>query len=97
MPVKIHQVFALCVDGKPTLTFEARNIPEARQLSKEPWLRADLRSQQSNRFPLCGVDSKLSVRRANNDEAEIFDRGAQLAKPWEGRVLAYLVELDGFD
>jgi hypothetical protein len=46
---------------------------------------------------LCGVDSKLSVRRANNDEAEIFDRGSQLAKPWEGRVLAYLVELDGFD
>jgi hypothetical protein len=46
--VIFSRIFALDVDAKPTLTFEARNTREAQQLCKEPWLRADLNSLKSN-------------------------------------------------
>jgi hypothetical protein len=91
----VSQVFSLEVDGKPTLAFEAKNTMEARQLCKEPWLRADLSSQKSNGIPLCDSNSKLSVRRASVEEATVFSQAAASAKPSDDLVLAYLVELDG--
>lgn len=74
------RVFALDVDGKPTLAFEAINIREAQELCKEARLRADLTSQKSNGVPLCGPKSKLSVRLAEAEEAIIFGR-ADKASP----------------
>jgi len=91
-------VFALDVDGRPTLAFEANGRREARELCKEEWLRADLRLQTSNRNRLCRPDSKLSIRRATADEAEIFNQSinqsAQPAEFTDDLLLAYLVELD---
>jgi hypothetical protein len=89
----IPAVFALDVDGTPTLAFEARNTREARHLCHEGWLRADLTVQTSNGSQLCGPDSKLSVRRATDEEAQIFYLLAR-GKPTEDLPLAYLVELD---
>jgi hypothetical protein len=91
----VERVFALEVDGKPTLAFEAKNTREARQLCKEPWLRADLSSQKSNGIPLCDSNSTLSVRPASVEEAAVFSQAAASARPSDDLMLAYLVELDG--
>jgi hypothetical protein len=77
----VSQVFALEVDGKPTLAFEAQNMTQARELCKERWLRADLSWQKSNRTALCDAGSKLSVRRASVEEATLFGQAAASAKP----------------
>jgi hypothetical protein len=95
MTLIVSQVFAILADAKPKLAFEAKNMTEARELCKERWLRADLSSQKSDGIPLCDVDSKLSVRRANAEEATLFDQAAGASTPSDDLVLAYLVELDG--
>jgi hypothetical protein len=90
-----RRVFALDVDGRPTLVFEARNQMEARELCREAWLRCDLTSQKSDGVPLCGPKSKLSVRLAEAEEARLFGEAAKAAaNPSDDLVLAYLVELD---
>jgi hypothetical protein len=87
-------VFALDVDGRPTLTFEASSTRDARRLCNEEWLRTDLSLQTSNGSPLCGSDSKLSIRRPTADELEVFYQSAETATRSEELLLAYLVELD---
>ena len=94
MPV-FSRVFALEVDGKPTLAFEARNSQQAQELCKESWLRDDLASLKSGGVPLYTAQSKLSVRPAAAEEAAIFSQASDAAKPCDDMVLAYLVELDG--
>ena len=89
------RVFTLLVDGKPTLAFEARNIQEAQQLCKEPWLRLDLQSLKSNGTQLGTASSSLSVRTANQEETSLFTKAvAEAPAQAEDMVLAYLVELD---
>lgn len=95
MTAVFSQVFALEVDGKPTLAFEARNSQQAQELRKESWLRDDLASLKSGGVPLYTAESKLSVRPATAEEAAIFNRASDVAKPSDDMVLAYLVELDG--
>jgi hypothetical protein len=91
MTIIISRVFALEVDAKPTLTFEARNTREAQQLCREPWLRADLNSLKSNG----GDGAKFSVRPATPEEAGVFHHGSAKTKPSDDMMLVYLVELDG--
>jgi hypothetical protein len=95
MTTAFSRVFALEVDGRPTLTFEASGTREAQQICKEPWLFDDLAALKSNGVPLCTVVSKLSVRRATPGETTIFEQVAESATPSDDMVLAYLVELDG--
>jgi hypothetical protein len=54
------RVFALEVDGKPALAFEARNVPQAQELCKESWLRDDLASLKSvaSRFTQHSLSSR---------------------------------------
>jgi len=95
MMAVFSRVFALEVDGKPTLAFEARNIREAQELCKESWLYGDLTSLKSGGVPFYTAQSKLSVRPATAKEAAIFSQASDVAKPSDDMVLAYLVELDG--
>jgi hypothetical protein len=88
-------IFTIEVDGKPTLTFEARQLREAAELSKEEWLRADLNTLNSNGIPLCGIGSKLKARIATEPERQIYREAVKGAKESDDIVLAYLVELDG--
>jgi hypothetical protein len=89
------RVFTLEVDGRPTLTFEAQTFREAQQLCKEAWLRTDLGSLNSDGIPLWDGKTFLSVRRASDEEAIVFDQAAKEVGPSEDMVLAYLIELDG--
>ncbi len=90
-------VFTIEVDGKPTVTFEARQLREAAELCQEEWLRADLNTLSSNGVPLCGIGSKLRARMANEVERTAYQEAAEQADPTDDILLAYLVELDGSD
>jgi hypothetical protein len=88
-------IFTIEVDGKPTVAFEARQLREAAELSKEEWLRADLNTLSSNGAPLCGIGSKLKARAASEPERQIYREAAEVAKASDDILLVYLVELDG--
>jgi hypothetical protein len=88
------RVFTLEVDGRPTLSFEARRTREAQEICKESWLRNDLILLRSEGAPVFTDQSKLSVRLATDEEAVIYERAAEVAKPSDDMVLAYLIELD---
>jgi hypothetical protein len=94
MKAVFSRVFTLEVDGRPTLSFEARNTSDARQLCKESWLRGDLIVLSSGGVPLCSDRSKLTVRLATDEEAAIYEQAATIAKPSDDMVIAYLIELD---
>jgi len=79
MAFVVRRVFALDVDGRPTLVFEARNQMEARELCMEAWLRFDLSSQMSDGIPLCDAKSKLSARLATAEETRLFGEAAKAA------------------
>ena len=95
MSSTVGTVFAMDIDGKPTLAFEAKSLREASELCKEDWLRADLSVLTSNGIPLCTAVAKLTVRRATETERQVY-RGADAeAQAPDDLLLAYLVELDG--
>jgi hypothetical protein len=94
MVIVVSRLFAVEVDGKATLAFEARNFREAKELCKESWLRGDLSSLKNDGIPLCNDKSKISVRLANAEEAIIFGQAVSAAEPTDDLLLAYLVELD---
>ena len=82
------------MDDRPTLAFEASGTRAAQHICKESWLRDDLAILRSGGAQLFTAQSKLSVRLATAEEAIIFGHAANLAKPSDDMVLAYLVELD---
>lgn len=93
MAAFVGNIFALDVDGKPTIAFEAKNFHEASELRKEEWLRADLIALTSNGAPLCTPTATLKVRRADETETQAY-REAELQAETEDLILAYLVDLD---
>jgi hypothetical protein len=97
MKTVFSRVFTLEVDGRATLAFEASATKQAMQLCKEQWLLDDLTFLRSNGVPLGTVGSKLSVRPATPEEITVFEQAAESAEPSDDMVLAYLVELDGWE
>ena len=87
------RLFALEVDGRPIIAFEASRINEARQICKESWLLDDLAVLKSGGAPLRAAKSKLSVRPATSEEITVFEQAAP--EPSDEMVLVFLVELDG--
>lgn len=94
MALPTRFIFALEIDGKPTIAFEAKNFREASELRNEEWLRADLSALKSNGVPLCTAAAKLKVRIANEIEAQLYREAERAVQASEDLVLAYLVELD---
>ena len=95
MSSTVGTVFAMDIDGKPTLAFEAKNLREASELCKEDWLRADLIALTSNGVPLCTAAAKLTVRRATENESQFYQGADQEAEAPDDLLLVYLVKLDG--
>lgn len=93
MSAFVGSVFAMEIDGRPIVAFEAKNFREAFELCKEDWLRTDLIALTSNGVALCTPTSTLKVRRADELEAQIY-REAELQAQTDDLVLAYLVDLD---
>ena len=88
------RVFTLEVDGRPALAFEASRTGEAQEICKGAWLRDDLIVLSSGGVSICGDRSKLSVRPAFDEEVVIYQQAAEVAKPSDDLVLAFLIELD---
>jgi hypothetical protein len=89
------RVFTLEVDGRAILAFKADNANQAKQLCKEAWLLDDLKVFTSDGAPLRTDQSQLFARTATAEEAIVFGEAAEIAKPSDDLLLAYLVELDG--
>ena len=97
MKAVFSRVFTLEVDGRATLAFEASATKQAMELCKESWLLDDLTFLRSNGVPLGAVGSRLSVRPATPEEITVYEQAAESAEPSDDMVLAYLVELDGWE
>jgi hypothetical protein len=91
----LPSIFTIEIGGVPTLVFEAENLREAHELSREQWLKTDLMEAISNASPLWDGHAKLRARIALSDEAEKFVEAKSSGQPSDGLMLVYLVELDG--
>jgi hypothetical protein len=87
-------VYTIDVDGRPTVTFQARQLREACELCKEEWFRSDLADITSGGSPLYNQASKLKARIATDNESSVYRQMAQAANNYDEVVFAYLVEID---
>ena len=88
-------LFAIEVDGKPTLAFEAKRYSEAEAICGDEALRAKLSLPKSGGFPICGDNALLDVRLAHPDEAAIYRQAVGTSQSTDDLLLVYLVGLDG--
>jgi hypothetical protein len=91
----LPSVFTIEIGGTPTLTFEAQNLREARELCREEWLKDDLAEAKSDGAPLWDRKVELRARIALPDERALFAEAKNNDQPSDGLLLVYLVELDG--
>ena len=88
-------IFTLGIGGRPILTFEAKNLREARELCREQWLREDVARLRSNGIPLWDGSAALRSRTSSEAECEVYREAAKSVEAGaDGLLLAYLVELD---
>lgn len=93
----VRAVYVLEILEKPTLAFEATSYHEARSLTKEEWLREELARLRSNGSPIWDGETKLTVRRAEEGEKQLFAEASENGRPTDVDELffVYLIELDG--
>jgi hypothetical protein len=89
-----ENVYTLEIAGKPVLAFAARNFQEAQSLTRETWLRDDLRQLRSQSAALWDGKARLSVRLANDAEAGRYQRESKILPPDPDELaIVYLVDL----
>lgn len=86
--------FVLTIGDRAILAFGARSNAEALELTREDWLRDDLRRLTSSDARLWDGATKLAIRAASADEAALLASAVTQAADDCDLVLAYLVELD---
>ena len=86
-------IWALEIDGKPTLAFEAMKYREADEICHQEWLHLELGQRKINNVPLCGADSHLRIRLARPAEILLYRQAAEANKLSDDN-LVYLIELD---
>jgi hypothetical protein len=96
-PTLFPSVFTIEIDGTPTVTFEAKSLREASEICNAPWLREDFASAHSNGAPLWDGKAELRVRMGYENEIATFCDACKDARPSDGLLLVYLVELDDND
>jgi hypothetical protein len=89
------QIFVLEIDGKPTLAFEAADVEEAREVSRDADLRTDLCALTSAGVPICTGAAVLLARPANSEETASFERAVRLAPAADEPTMAFLIQVDG--
>jgi hypothetical protein len=88
-------VFALEIDGRPTLAFEASDTTEASEICADPDLRLDLLALTSDGLPICALEASLTSRPATVEEIASFQRAVALAPPSQQPTMAFLIKVDG--
>lgn len=89
------QIFALEIDGRPTLVFDAANISDARAICEDGELRADLSTVTADGAPICSANSRLEARLASPDEIDAFEYALERAPPSDEPTMAFLIKVDG--
>ena len=89
------QIFVLEIDGRPTLAFEALELAEAQEISRDADLRADLTALRSNGVPVCVENSTLVPRPAAQDEVAAFRHAVERAPASEQPTMTFLIKIDG--
>jgi hypothetical protein len=56
----VPAIFTIDIGDTPTVTFEARNLREARELCREHWLKEDLAEAKSGGVPLWDGKAKFA-------------------------------------
>jgi hypothetical protein len=91
--VRLPSLYTILIDGDAILSFEAQNLREASELTRERWLLSDLAKARSAGVPLWHEKAKIRARLATPDEAAVYSASTQ--DPEDDLHLAYLVNLDG--
>jgi hypothetical protein len=94
-PVTKAHVFALDVDGRPTLVFEAADLNDALAICMDDVLRADLSTLTADGFPICSANSSLQARSASSAEIIAFKHAVRRASPSEEPTMVFLIKVDG--
>src|ERR1700704_3526925 len=94
MPNPLGLIFTIEVDGRPTVSFEARQLREASELCQEEWFRSDLNALSSNGEPVCKIGAKLKARIANKAERAKYREASPKLEVSDDISMVYLVELD---
>jgi hypothetical protein len=89
------RTYALEIDGRPTLAFEATSISEAQAICSDLDFRLDLATLTSGGIPILSLTAKLAPRPATEQEATAFKRAVDLAPPSDEPTIAFLIEVDG--
>ncbi len=89
------QIFALDIDGKPTLVFDAAGIEDARTICQDATLRADLSILTAEGVPICAVNLRLEARSASPREVDAFEYAVKRAPPSDEPTMAFLIKVDG--
>ena len=89
----VSAIFTLDIGDRPTLTYEARNLRESRELCHEKWLREDIARLKSKGIPLWDGKELLKSRYATETEKAVFlEASSEPAR--DDLILVYLIELD---
>ena len=91
----VPAIFTIDIGDTPTVTFEAQNLREARELCHEHWLKDDLTEARSGGVPLWDGKAKLRARFALPEETVLFAEAKNNGQPSDGLMFVYLVDLDG--
>src|ERR1700682_3420248 len=92
-PAFFPYVFTIEIDGRPTVTFEAKTLREANEFCNAPWLRDDFVLAHSNGAPLWNGKAELRARIAYEEEIATFGDVTKDGEAADGLALVYLVEL----
>lgn len=91
----VESVYALEIEGVPTVAFAARNFAEAASLRKEHWFLDDLKNTRSHGQPLWDGKARLSVRSAATAESKNYRLAAgAIIDGSDDLFVFYLVEVD---
>jgi hypothetical protein len=93
----LPSLFTIVIADTAILSFEAQNIREAYELTREGWLLADLAATTSGGCPLWDRKGRVRARLSTPDEAARYVASAN-ARDADGDVkLVYLITLDSGD
>ncbi|SDJ63110.1 MULTISPECIES: hypothetical protein [Bradyrhizobium] len=94
MPNPLGLIFTIEVAGRPTVSFEARQLREASELCHEEWFRSDLNALSSNGEPVYKIGAKLKARIANEAEGAKYREASPKMEVSDDIFMVYLVTLD---
>ena len=89
------RIFALDINGRPTLCFSAADAHEAIGICGLAEFRADLMTLSSGGRAICDEGAVLAVRVANDAEIAVFKKAAAQAAEADGPLFTFLITIDG--